>query len=69
VTVTVQAYVFNLFNNQIRTSRDDVWSSSPPPDYPASILDPNQERNNPEHGKATSRQDPRLVRASLKISF
>jgi len=69
LTVTVQAYVFNLFNNQIRTSRDDVWSSTPPPDYPASILDPNQERNNPEHGKATSRQDPRLVRASLKISF
>ena len=69
VTVTLQAYVFNLFNNQIRTSRNDIWSNNPPPDYPASLFDPNQERNNPEHGKATSRQDPRLVRASLKISF
>jgi hypothetical protein len=69
VTVTLQTYVFNLFNNQIRTSRNDIWSTNPPPDYPASLFDPNQERNNPEHGKATSRQDPRLVRASLKISF
>ncbi len=68
-TVTVQAYVFNLFNNQIATSRDDVWSNRPPPDYPVSLHDPNQEQNNPEYGKVTSRQDPRLVRASLKISF
>jgi hypothetical protein len=29
-TVTLQAYVFNLFNNQIATSRDDAWSSRAP---------------------------------------
>lgn len=68
-TVTVQAYVFNLFNNQIATARDDVWSDVAPPDYPASIFDPNQEQSNPEYGKTQARQDPRLVRGSLKISF
>jgi hypothetical protein len=68
-TVTVQAYVFNLFDNQIATSRDDGWSNYPPPDYPVSLYDPNQEQNNPEYGKVTSRQEPRSLRASLKISF
>jgi hypothetical protein len=68
-TVTIQAYVFNLFNNQTETARDDVWSDVAPPDYPASLYDPDQEQNNPEYGKATSRQEPRLVRAALKISF
>jgi hypothetical protein len=68
-TVTVQAFVFNLFDNQIRSSRDDTWSDSPPPDYPTSLYDPDQEQNNPEYGKTTSRQEPRSVRAALKISF
>jgi hypothetical protein len=68
-TVTVQAYVFNLFNNQIATSRDDSWSNNAPPDYPASLYDPNQEQNDPEYGKTTSRQEPRSIRGSLKISF
>jgi hypothetical protein len=68
-TATVQAYVFNLFNNQISTSRDDAWSNKPPPDYPVSLYDPNQEQNNREYGKTTSRQEPRSLRASLKISF
>jgi hypothetical protein len=68
-TVTVQAYVFNLFDNQIPTSRDDGWSNYPPPDYPASLYDPNQEQNNPEYGKTTGRQEPRSLRGSLKISF
>jgi hypothetical protein len=69
VTVTAQVYVFNLFNNQIRTSQDMAWSTNPPPDYPGSLLDPNQEQNNPEYGKITSRQKPRLVRGAIRISF
>jgi len=69
VTATLQAYVYNLFNNQIATSRDTVWTSSPPPDYPASLFNPNQPQNNPEYGKITGRQDPRVVRGALKISF
>jgi hypothetical protein len=68
-TVTLQAYVFNLFNNQIATSRDTNWSTSAPADYPASIYDPNQQQTNPEYGKVTTRQEPRLFRAAVKVSF
>jgi hypothetical protein len=69
LTTTVQAYVFNLFNNQIATARDTVWSSSPPAGYPKSLFDPNQEKTNPNYGKITSRQEPRVVRFALKLSF
>jgi hypothetical protein len=68
-TVTVQAYVYNLFNNQLPTSRNTVWSVYPLDGYPASIFDPNQPQNVPYYGYVTSRQDPRLVRAAVKISF
>ncbi len=69
VTVTAQLYVFNLFNNQIRTSQDMVWSTFAPPDYPVSLFDPNQEQNNPEYRKITGRQEPRLIRGAIRISF
>jgi hypothetical protein len=69
VTVTAQLYVFNLFNNQIRTSQNMVWSAFAPPDYPKSLFDPNQEQNNPEYRKITSRQEPRLIRGAIRISF
>ena len=69
VTVTVQAYLFNAFNNQIATSRDEVWSSSPPDGFPATIYDPNQEQNNSEYGKVTGRQEPRYFRAAVRVSF
>ncbi len=68
-TVTLQAYLFNVFNNQIATSRDTAWSTSPPPDYPVSLFDPNQKQTNPEYGKITTRQEPRLFRGAVKISF
>ncbi len=69
VTVTLQAYVFNLFNNQIAISRDDVWSRLPPEGYPATIYDPNQQQNNEDYGKVTGRLDPRSFRAALRVSF
>ncbi len=69
VTVTVQAYLFNAFNNQIATSRDEVWSRSPPDGFPATIYDPNQEQNNRGYGKVTSRYAPRQFRAALRVSF
>jgi hypothetical protein len=69
LTVTLQGYVFNLFNNQIATSRDDVWSRDPPDGFPDTIYDPNQEQNNPEYGKITGRSEPRSFRAAVKISF
>ena len=71
VTVTLQAYVYNLFNNQIRTGQDTVWSTQPAQDgYPDTIYDPNQ-RLEPtsNYGKITGRQPPRLFRAALRVSF
>ena len=68
-TVTLQAYLFNVFNKQIAISRDEEWSDQQPPDYPASIFDPNQEQNNPEYGKVTGRSDPRVFRAAVRVSF
>jgi hypothetical protein len=69
LTVTLQAYLFNLFNNQIAISRDDQWSTSPPAGFPETIYDPNQEQTNTEYGKVTGRSEPRSFRAALKISF
>jgi hypothetical protein len=67
--VTLQAYVFNVFNNQFATSQDVWWSTQAPADYPKSLYDPNQEQNNSEYGKILSRQDPRLFRAAIRLSF
>jgi hypothetical protein len=68
-TVTLQAYLFNLFNNQIATSRETAWTINPPDGYPASLYDPNQEPHNPEYGKVTTRGEPRLFRAAIRVSF
>jgi len=73
-TVTLQTYLFNLFNNQVPTSRDDFWTKpglQPPDGYPDvdSILDPNQQQKNPNYGKYTTRMDPRMFRAAVKVSF
>jgi hypothetical protein len=69
VTATIQGYLFNLFNNQIVTSRDQVWTTSAPAGYPATIYDPNQEQNNPNYGRVTGRSAPRSFRAAVKVSF
>ncbi len=58
-----------MFNNQIEISRDENWSLQQPSGYPASIFDPNQEQSNTEYGKVTGRQDPRLLRLAMKVSF
>ncbi len=68
-TVTLQAYLFNVFNKQIAISSDEAWSNQQPADYPASLFDPNQEQNNPEYGKITGRSDPRVFRAAVRVSF
>jgi len=69
VTATLQGYLFNLFNNQIVTSRDQAWTTSPPEGYPATITDPNTESNNPNYGRVTGRSAPRSFRAALKVAF
>ena len=50
VTVTLQAYSFNVFNKQIAISRDDAWSDVPRRTIPTSVYDPNQSRDNPNYG-------------------
>jgi hypothetical protein len=69
VTATLQGYVYNIFNNQIATAVDEAWTIEPPAGYPATALDPNQERDNPNYGKVTSRSAPRSFRAALRVSF
>ncbi|HEY3204460.1 MAG TPA: carboxypeptidase regulatory-like domain-containing protein [Thermoanaerobaculia bacterium] len=70
VTATVQLNLYNVFNRQTVTARNEFRSFVlPPSGYPDSIFDPNQEQTNPEYGRPTARLDPRLFRAALKISF
>jgi hypothetical protein len=68
-TVTLQAAVYDLFNNQIATSRDNDWTTSRPEGYPQTIYDPNQQKKNDQYGKFTSRQTPRFFRAAIRVSF
>jgi hypothetical protein len=68
-TVNLQAYLYNVFNQQIPTSIDQVWSYSPPPGYPATLYDPTQPQTNPNYGKVLTRQAPRLFRAAVDIAF
>jgi hypothetical protein len=67
--VTLQSYLYNLFNNQIPTSRDGVWSDQPPANYPDSIYDPNQDHSNENYGLVTGRSDPRLFRVAIRVLF
>jgi len=71
LTVTLQAYVFNLFNNQIEIREDVNYTVGPPPGYPDTLYEPIVPSNsvNPTYGKIVARQDPRLFRAAMKISF
>jgi hypothetical protein len=69
VTATLQAYLFNMFNNQIALSNDSVWSDQPPAGYPETIYDPNQAQTNPDYGMITRRSPPRLFRAAVTLSF
>ncbi len=57
-TVTLLAYVFNVFDNQIPLTRENAWTTGPDPDAV-----------NPDYGKFTSRQAPRFFRAAVRVSF
>lgn len=66
--MTLQAYVFNVFNNQIPLTRDNDWTKAANGSY--SPFDPDQPSNNPDtYGKFTSRQAPRSLRAAVRVSF
>ena len=66
-TVTLQAFVYNLFNNQIVTGQDTQWTYAEPQPYPN--YDPNQPSDNLNYGKAISRQAPRVLRFAARVSF
>jgi outer membrane receptor protein involved in Fe transport len=79
VTVTPTVYLFNVFNAQQVTLRDVRYSTSQPEGYtncsgvtyppPCSLYDPNQQQTNPNYHNVTQRQQPRLFRAALKVTF
>jgi hypothetical protein len=69
VTVTLQGYLFNLFDNQTPIEEDTAWSYSQPKGYPGSIFDPAQKKSNDNYGKVTRRSDPRLFRAAVRVAF
>ena len=79
VTVTPTLYLFNVFNAQQITLKDVRYSTSQPAGYtncsgttyppPCTLYDPNQQQTNPNYGFVTQRQQPRLFRAALKITF
>jgi hypothetical protein len=68
-TVTLQGYLYNVFNKQIATSKDQAWTITEPAGYPDTIYDPNQPSNNPNYGAVTGRSPPRLFSAAVKVSF
>src|SRR5262249_17166869 len=78
VTITPQLYVFNLIGRQLPVLQDVRYSTSQPAGYlncgnladpGCTIFDPNQQQTNPNYGKVTARQSPRLLRGAVKISF
>jgi len=69
VTMTLQAYLFNVFNNQIATATDMAWTIDPTPNYPNDIEDSHQRKSNENYGKVTERYAPRSFRAAVRISF
>jgi outer membrane receptor protein involved in Fe transport len=69
VTTSLHAYVFNVFDNQIETSRDEGWTTDVPEGYPATIYDPDQVRNNLNYGGVTGRSAPRSFRAAVRVAF
>ncbi len=66
-TVTLQAYLYNLFDNQIPTTKDVVWNNQTWDGYPDSLYD--QPGINDNYGRVTGRTDPRLFRAAIRVSF
>src|SRR5262249_62077523 len=73
VTVTAQVYLYNLFNNQFPTVRNQAYRRFyvEPPGYPDTIYAPNVPPDDVSKNwdKIQGRQDPRLLRASLRVSF
>jgi hypothetical protein len=69
VIATLQASLFNMFNNQIPIAIDNVWAWDLPAGYPDTIFDPDRPQTNETYGTVLARSAPRLFRAALRLSF
>ena len=74
VSVTLQAYVYNLFNNQLNANQSMSYTNQQTPGYPGNLYDPvlppeDADLVNPNYGKILNRQEPRLFRAAVRVSF
>jgi len=73
VTVTAQVYVDNLFNHQFPTGREWVYRRTGRHlvGYPDTIYDTTvpEDSQYEKYNWVDSRQDPRLFRASLRVTF
>jgi hypothetical protein len=71
-TVTLQAYVHNVFNNQLPVNQSVAYTAiQAPTGYPATLYDPvvPPDDVNPNYNKVLARQEPRLFRAAVRVSF
>jgi hypothetical protein len=57
-----------MFNNQIPTAQGNFYRTIDPPGYPDTLYDLEPQLN-PNYGRIQTRQDPRLFRLALRISF
>ncbi len=68
-TVTLQAYLYNIFNHQTPTLRDQVWTNGQVEGYPYSIFNADVQSTNDDYGKNQTRYAPRSFRAAVRVSF
>ena len=68
-TVTLQAYVLNLFNNQTEIQENQYCTNRMPAGYPATLYDPTVPCNNVNYSKILARQSPRILRGMVRVSF
>jgi hypothetical protein len=63
VTITPQAYLFNIINKQVPVSYQTVFNTNGSFDGTTPVLD------EPDYLKAQIRNNPRLLRVALKVTF
>jgi hypothetical protein len=70
VTITPQAYLYNVINKQFPVAYQTVYNTNGSfqtdptlPNYGAAVLD------EPDYLKATQRNNPRLFRVAMKVTF
>jgi hypothetical protein len=71
LVVKPQVYVYNVFNRQTPTYVNEFYRLEDPPGYPQTLYDPvvPPAYVSPSYRKVIVRQDPRLFRAAIRVSF